>query len=258
VPGYDAVLVDEGQDFRLEWWSALRAVARYDGEMLLVADRAQDIYERGAMWTEQAMIGAGFPGGRWSELNVSYRMPVELTHLLAAFHDLFLHDSEIQPLVAASQQELPLLRLRWRQTSPDSLGSHIVDELVGLVDDGAFSDVCVIADNKDSALTAITELEARKIRCVHTLGKDPREERTRKHAFFRGDARVKVTTIHSFKGWESPRLLVALSEPSPAVAYTALTRLLRNDAGSSLTVVCSSDYFREFGASWPDFVDSAR
>jgi superfamily I DNA/RNA helicase len=43
---YDAVLVDEGQDFTLEWWQLLRDHVRKDatGEMLLVADPTQDIY----------------------------------------------------------------------------------------------------------------------------------------------------------------------------------------------------------------------
>ena len=51
APRYDAVLVDEGQDFQLEWWNLLRhCVLRDGGEMLLVADRTQDIYQT-AGWT---------------------------------------------------------------------------------------------------------------------------------------------------------------------------------------------------------------
>ncbi len=38
VTRYDAVLVDEGQDYRLSWWNALRGVAKPDAELLLVAD----------------------------------------------------------------------------------------------------------------------------------------------------------------------------------------------------------------------------
>lgn len=42
VDRFDAILVDEGQDFRPSWWNALRTTLRADGEMLLIADRAQD------------------------------------------------------------------------------------------------------------------------------------------------------------------------------------------------------------------------
>ena len=40
LPFYDAVLVDEGQDFLPEWWSLLR-LACPRGEMMLVADRTR-------------------------------------------------------------------------------------------------------------------------------------------------------------------------------------------------------------------------
>ena len=52
--------------------------------MMLVADRAQDIYETGAFWTEEVMGGAGF-SGPWNELKISYRMPPALTRLWPTF-----------------------------------------------------------------------------------------------------------------------------------------------------------------------------
>ena len=59
---FDAVLVDEGQDMLPSWWEALRLVVKDepDGEMLLVADRGQDVYLRNPVWTEEAMLGGGF------------------------------------------------------------------------------------------------------------------------------------------------------------------------------------------------------
>lgn len=41
---YDAILVDEAQDFSLAWWKALRASLKPEGEMLLAADHAQNLY----------------------------------------------------------------------------------------------------------------------------------------------------------------------------------------------------------------------
>jgi superfamily I DNA and RNA helicase len=60
VKRYDAILVDEAQDFRLEWWRALRLACVPAGEMLLVADATQDVYGTAGAWTENAMAGAGF------------------------------------------------------------------------------------------------------------------------------------------------------------------------------------------------------
>ena len=56
---YDAILVDEGQDFRLEWWNLLREHLTPGGEMLLVADDTQRIFNV-PRWTDAEMLGAGF------------------------------------------------------------------------------------------------------------------------------------------------------------------------------------------------------
>ena len=41
---YDAVLVDEGQDFNPVWWDLLRHLCRQGGEMILISDVTQDVY----------------------------------------------------------------------------------------------------------------------------------------------------------------------------------------------------------------------
>ncbi|KZZ04288.1 hypothetical protein A3744_26225 [Oleiphilus sp. HI0073] len=72
-----------------------------------------------------------------------------------------------------------------------------------------------------------------------------------------GDARVKATTLHSFKGWESRLLVIYITESvSPkdlALIYTGLTRLKRSVYGSCLTVVCSATELESYGATWPEF-----
>ncbi|MCX5890553.1 MAG: AAA family ATPase [Deltaproteobacteria bacterium] len=57
---YDSILVDEGQFFLPEWWQLLRKVCKNGGEMMLVADKTQDIYGNAKSWTDLAMVGAGF------------------------------------------------------------------------------------------------------------------------------------------------------------------------------------------------------
>lgn len=43
-PRYDAILVDEGQDYRPLWWNTLRRFLQPGGEMILAADATQDVY----------------------------------------------------------------------------------------------------------------------------------------------------------------------------------------------------------------------
>lgn len=73
VSKYDAILVDEGQDYNPYWWKTLGRVLKSNGEMLLFADKTQDMYERAKNWTEDGMKdvikGVGFRGP-WHILDI--------------------------------------------------------------------------------------------------------------------------------------------------------------------------------------------
>lgn len=62
---------------------------------------------------------------------------------------------------------------------------------------------------------------------MHTYDQDEQERRRQKVGLYMGDARVKATTLHSFKGWESRSLVIYLgekiSQKSLALLYTGLT-----------------------------------
>jgi hypothetical protein len=262
VDRYDAILIDEGQDFRLEWWNALRRVLASGGEMLLVADRAQDIYDRHAAWTEEAMQGAGF-SGPWNELTVSYRCPPQLLRLLRLYREERLpKNDEVVPLPASNpQDELALLDLRWRQVD----GSHLlpalleeVDAIFGTWRSFAVSDLCICVDSDALGLSLRDALEQRNIGVLTTIDSNRRAEKRLKYAFFNDTGRVKLTTIQSFKGWEAPLLLVGMQSAKPQLTYTALSRLRRDDGGSRLTVVCADPGHATFGRQWPSFRDDTR
>ncbi|MGF6920630.1 hypothetical protein [Paraburkholderia sp. 40] len=73
------------------------------------------------------------------------------------------------------------------------------------------------------------------------------------------DARIKATTLHSFKGWEGRLLVVYIAQATDAknfaLIYAGPTRLKRSTGGSWLTVVCSAPDLEEFGRKWPQFED---
>lgn len=89
VEKYDAILVDEGQDYRPNWWNALRKSYKLDGEMLLVADATQDVYGTATAWTDNVMEGAGFRG-EWAKLSVSHRLPPRTLDMAREFAQRFL------------------------------------------------------------------------------------------------------------------------------------------------------------------------
>ncbi len=263
---FDAILVDEGQDWRPEWWNTLRLALREGGEMLLIADMTQDVYGRARGWTDEAMIGCGFRGP-WFQLEQSYRLPVKLIPLLMDYGSRFLRDGE-PDIPQSSQQVLDLddAALRWRQTTRGDLADladACVEEITAQMrrpqSGSAIADITFLADSNDLGRMVVERIEDRGIDVAHTYDENGREARRQKMAFHQGVGKVKATTLHSFKGWESAQLIVAVSSASSqrgrAGLYTAMTRLQRTDAGSALTVVNAEPALRSFGQTWPEFSD---
>lgn len=272
---YDAVLVDEGQDFLLTWWNTLRLVGKPDAEMILVADTTQDIYARtrhwGAeAWTDAPMEGPGFRGP-WAKLEVTYRLPVELTRLANVFARRFLPE-KMSLLPVEEETPLPLwpdvksfpVELRWIQTSPQSALSVCFDEIMHLIktatpESAGISDITFLVPDIHFGMDLVRDLGELGYRVLHTFSEDEYERRKQKHAFFMGSANIKGTTIHSFKGWEA-RALVIYTGPqdnvkgetrSKTLLYTAMTRLKRHARGSYLTVVSAVPELAEYGKTWP-------
>ena len=258
LPIYDAILVDEGQDYELLWWQTLRNAVAPDGEMLLVADKTQNIYGTAQAWTEEAMIGAGFPGN-WMELKTSYRLPDKIIPILQKFATQFLTNEEVD-IPKQLELELSPVELRWVQVSSEMPINVCVEEVCRqmqrLRSDTAIPDITFLS-GYEIGHALVNEFEQRNVHVIHTFGQDDRESRRKKLGFFQGDARVKATTLHSFKGWEARHLVLYVSTiASPedcALLYTALTRLKRHQHGSLLTVVSSCPELYNFGREWPDF-----
>jgi hypothetical protein len=267
-PRYDGILVDEGQDFRPLWWEALRLALADGGEMLLVADRAQDLYQRNGLWTEQTMEGAGFRGP-WATLPASYRMPARLVELTGQFVRSFFPGSDVDIPTLPEQLELDVTptTLRWidtdaealAETSFDALRASVAETGSGSDEPSVFADVVFLCGTKELGRAVVSELDGRGIKTVHTFASSRNAERRQKFFFFNGDGRVKATTVHSFKGWEGRHLVVAAGEAGTqralATVYTALTRLKAHPSGSRLTVVSAAPELRAFGKSWPVYED---
>lgn len=263
---YDAILVDEGQDFMPSWWQALRAsLSKVSPEALLVADAHQNIYDVRA-WTDQEMDGSGFRG-QWMTLEKSFRLTPRMCMVAGSFVDSFLPGVEAYKPESPQNELEYSTHLQWLQLAPDDEEVHArcVDALVGILekengDQVAVADLVCIVDREAIGLKVVAKLREMKIKTIHTFGEgDTQDEkdmdsRRKKLAFYKGDARIKVTTIHSFKGWESKAIVLQVSAASSlkdlALTYAGITRLKRDDRGCYLTVVCSAPELKSYGETW--------
>ena len=260
---YDAVLVDEGQDFLPTWWNVLRKVCRAGGEMLLVADATQDIYGTARSWTDEAMTGAGFPGGKWAELQTCYRLPPTAMETARTFASNYLpRDTVDLPNGIQGELDLYPCQLRWVQISSGNDVQVCTEEILKMAprakeDILAITDITFLTGTQSMGAAVVSALESNGVNAVHTYSPDKKESRRKKMGFYMGDARVKATTLHSFKGWESRAIVIfiggKIDNQALALIYTGLTRLKRHEKGSYLTVVSSASDLADFGKSWSNY-----
>ena len=266
-PKYDAILVDEGQDFRLSWWHTLRLALKPGGEMVLVADKTQNVYATAAAWTEDAMVNAGFHGP-WAELKTNYRLPTAVVPLVRRFAKEFLTDEEIDiPEVDQRENQMEFADLfpdeiRWLQVRRESNELDACDsELRRMMQrlcahHTAVSDITFLSGT-DLGRRFVERQNGKGLDVLHTFDEDPRNSRRQKRAFFQGAACIKGTTLQSFKGWEARHLIVFVASveraEDKALLYSALTRLRRHEQGSCLTVVSCCDQLRAYAKSWPEY-----
>ena len=263
VETYDTIVLDEGQDYRPEWWSIVRKALKPGGEALLVADNTQDIYGTSKAWTEQAMNDMGF-GGRWARLGKSYRLPAAVQEFVGTYAKTFI-DPERMDLPEPEQVDMALenCTLRWVQCRPEEGAEAVEQEILALMvrtggNGTSNADITLLTDDTILGEAVVQALDKRNIRTVSTFDPDKFARRKEKMAFWMGNARVKATTPHTFKGWEARLIVVYASQfRSPenrAVIYAALTRIKRSPQGSYLTVVCSADdpQIIAYGETWPD------
>lgn len=273
---FNAILVDEGNDFSLAWWHELGESLKSGGEMMLAFDQTQDIYRRAGAWTEDSMQGAGF-NGDWNDLEGSYRCHETLLPALRFFANRFMQDIEVN-LPVPVQAELPEfypLKLRWVQIGEGTDWAAVcVDELEilqnSLSQDSSNSDiVCLLPEHLEGFKFVRMVEESLGIEMSHVFSDADdefirqRESRPLKLGFRGGSGRMKAVTIHSFKGWEARHLLIYMDDiqatgdvSMPVLFYTALTRLLRHTGGSSLTIVSPCPQLRDFGRRFfEDFVE---
>jgi hypothetical protein len=256
---YDAVLVDEGQDFNVDWWNVLRRhVVHPDGELLLVADPTQDVYDR-RTWTEEAMLGAGF-SGPWTELRGSYRLPPGLVPIVNRFSVEFLAGERIETTLPEDRNTIcgaaGPLHATWRNVAAASLGREIGRAVIELLDaepDLSPRDVVFLCETHRTGIEATRTIEAAGHDVHHIFDLNRTRQGIRKRRFWPEAPGVKGCTPQSFKGWEARAVVMGVGKDrwSLRLAYVALTRIKADSAGrtSYLRVVNSNGACASFGSA---------
>ena len=233
---YGAVLIDEGQDFTEDWWNLLRTrVVGADGEMVIAVDPTQDLYSRSSWTRDDSLSDTGFSGD-WIDLGPTQRLPDDVVEFVRTFAGSHLGGAKQLPVAApghvtGAETSSTSVR-RWTNVErANDLGRAVGLEVVRMLRDNPTlhpGDVTFLCDYHHDGVAAARVIEQAGIPVHHIFSRDPdAPRRRRKHRYWPGAPAVKGSTVHSFKGWESPALVVGIGVDSRSkrVAYVSLTRL---------------------------------
>jgi Nuclease-related domain/AAA domain/UvrD-like helicase C-terminal domain len=202
---YDAVMIDEGHDFRPEWFKlVVQMVNPQTSSLLVLYDDAQSIYDTHKKG-KFSFKGVGIQAqGRTTILKVNYRNTHEILAFAADFaRQLFTQEEadedgipRLAPVSAGRRGTRPLLiKLPTIRAEADEIASRLIEAHQSGV---AWKDMAVLywdTMDKDEIYRAL------KAQHIYIVGKDT-------ITFDKGDTKVKFLTIHNSKGLEFP--LVAI------------------------------------------------
>lgn len=264
IAKYDTIIIDEVQDYSDSW---IKLINNYflekDSEYVVFGDEKQNIYHR-------ELDGDKSPytqiSGAWGKLKETFRLSSEVTNISQNFQEEFLkkkYDKD-EILLATEQLSLELSHSTITYYFMNNLDvNFIIETYKNFLEKNLLheNDACFLG-GKISTLRIIdksirdkfhqktkTMFETQEIynflRDRHKNDeKQFKEEiknirRNKKFHFWNNSGLLKLSTIHSFKGWEIDTLFLIIDPPNPRseddkddekdeLIYTAITRCRNN------------------------------
>lgn len=265
LPKYDAILVDEVQDYQTSWMRILQQYFLKDhGEFLAFGDVKQNVYGR-PLDSEKLVTIPKVPGD-WTTLNICHRAGnKQLVDLALDFQNAFMTDLPTDEVSTDNNIELDFSSLHYYESARGASADDAYQLCKkALSDCGAdlnntviLSSTCDILREtdylcrQDGMITATMcetkevyeKLKAEKSGFAIKEDLDSVRE-NKKHHFSMQSPGIKLSTIYSYKGWEAETVIIFILpeqleydpshyhtrplEQNPQVIYTAITRSTKN------------------------------
>ena len=252
---YDAIIIDEGQDFKETWFKLLRNFLSQNGEMLIAFDDKQNIYS-----IKKFKI-SGVGSGRWGVLNKGYRLLNEHINLVNKFSNEFLTDfksDEENPIIETNTQHtLPFEHnslSKWINVNNIVESRDMVCEMLNHLDKNQkldFSDTAILVPDHDEGINLrehiLEYFKNKNLKISDIFSKNPDRQRDAKKIFnvFDSDRRLKMSTINSFKGWERRNIIILIPYKTDKnfdfKMYTSMTRVREK-----LIIINLSERYKNF------------
>lgn len=244
---YDTILIDEIQDYKPEWIKMIRSYfLEKDGEMLLFGDEKQNIYKRALDGERRSKVVEGF--GSWVKLTKSYRYAKDspIIPLVDSFQKVFLLQEYEIDSDESFQLSLTNVGIQGYNTFDRRNLAPIARQIINIAKENKLhpNDISIISSqeivlreldhilrtsdtHKERTLCAFPSLEVSK----HPKYAKKYQEisSAKKKGFNLNSGVMKLSSTHSFKGFESPLIfLLVNNKDSPEMVFTGLTRAKEN------------------------------
>lgn len=269
---YDAILIDEAQDFEREWFDLLIRFLSKNNEILLVADDKQNVYEKHISWLVDMK---GFVG-RWNELKTSIRQKdsPDITKKASEFSNLFLKeyfeknpDKALGFDLSLITESNPLLsgintQLYWKDiigANNETLNNQIYKSYKYLLEKVKGKDIAILLPSVKIGDEVVIFFKNQGIESEHTFSENDKEKSDlhkkkkkrdeNKGKFSIQSDNVKISTIESFKGLEIDAVIYVSDDKdnikTDIETYIAITR-----ARMYLIVLNQNKKYKDCGAKW--------
>ncbi|MBD3843061.1 MAG: AAA family ATPase, partial [Campylobacterales bacterium] len=281
LPKYKTILIDEIQDYKSSWIKILRdCFCEDESEIVLFGDEKQNIYHRvddennttRLDNTRTPVIIQGF--GKWQKLTKPIRYPFRsvILPLIEEFQSNFLQDKyEIEKYERPKATQNTLIEdvsqvlfkfSIYRKNQPNLIAQQIIE---AMKENNIHNDDMVILGSKIAILKEIDyyiRTQYNNLKTITTFETKEMGERrpdeiknirkVKKIAFNQHSGKIKISTIHSFKGYESPTVFLIVDEENEHIelddndemVYTGITRAKQN----LMVFIVQNSKYREFFA----------
>ncbi|MFG6146819.1 3'-5' exonuclease [Halobacillus sp. B23F22_1] len=245
LPKYDAVLIDEGQDFASDWLRLVSLLLNEDTySMLLVEDRAQTIYQRGRNYLQNT--GLDFRG-RSKILQINYRNTSQIIQFAWDFYQIHAASQKVVTGTVEGQEIIPPQSTRRKGPEPALARAGSWKEEAQLV---AKTMNKLHKEKKipfEEMLVLYRVKRTYKIGVVDTLKHNFKkydipytwitESQKSKRVYSKEDGTVKISTFESSKGLDFQAVFIVNADNTPftleedknreaALMYIGMTRAI--------------------------------
>lgn len=252
ITKYSAIFIDEIQDYKEEWIKIIKKYFLKDGgEFVVFGDEKQNVYDQKLDKEKKPNTTIS---GRWNKLDESFRLSNKILQLSEKFQNKFFKEKYELDKAIPKQQEIDFNEENIEYYKFNDNDTVVVDLSNFIIDKSKEKkiqpqNICILAHTNqllrklDFEIRGITKqktyttFETQKM--YEDLKSDKLNEnkleikigkirKNKRFNFWMNSGGMKLSTVHSFKGWEIDTLFLIIDNKSnhetKEVIYTALTR----------------------------------